>query len=257
MNHRDTRPEPIETRNSFECLSDERLECPSVSLSLSDVPEITADIGESHSDNNILPVNDMQDNAPYAPTFVPTSPERASYSKPIQRGENNLIMSDSTMKRINKLEFSANVQRGSARIKCFPGATTKTIHHYLLPEIVEENYDSVVLHCGINDIRNNNYGAVELAHDIFNIGRSCDYYGVKRVIFSGITNRWDGKRIEEKRLEINRILRRLCENQGYTYIDNDNIDLNDVVNTRFDHVHLLDSGTIKLANNVLNVLNYN
>ena len=68
---------------------------------------------------------------------------------------------------------------------------------------------------------------------------------------------WDGKRIEEKRLEINRILRRLCENQGYTYIDNDNIDLNDVVNTRFDHVHLLDSGTIKLANNVLNVLNYN
>ncbi len=49
--------------------------------------------------------------------------------------------------------------------------------------------------------------------------------------------------IENKRNEINRIVRSLCDNQIIIYIDNDNIDISDVENKPWDKVHLLETET--------------
>ena len=42
---------------------------------------------------------------------------------------------------------------------------------------------------------------------------------------------------------------------GFAFVDNDNILLDDIENKPRDKVHLLESGSVKLANNILRVLN--
>ena len=65
----------------------------------------------------------------------------------------------------------------------------------------------------------------------------------------------NGRDVETRRREINSLLRSRCMEQGYIFVDNDNIDLRDIQNKPHDKVHLLESGSVKLANNILQVLN--
>ena len=52
--------------------------------------------------------------------------------------------------------------------------------------------------------------------------------------------------------ELNDILRSLCVLHNYSFIENDDISLDDLAS---DGVHLNDEGSIKLANNYLDYLN--
>ena len=63
---------------------------------------------------------------------------------------------------------------------------------------------------------------------------------------------WAG---EIKGREINSLLRSGCIERGFIYINNDNILLSDIQNKPRDKVHLLESGSVKLANNIVRVLN--
>ena len=88
------------------------------------------------------------------------------------------------------------------------------------------------------------------------MGDTCEEFNVGRIIFSGITGRRCSREGEIKRREINSLLRSGCVERGYCFINNDeNIVLSDIENKPYDKVHLLESGSIKLANNILRVLN--
>ena len=57
----------------------------------------------------------------------------------------------------------------------------------------------------------------------------------------------------QKERQVNTILKAKCTSQNFMFIDNENIELSDV--SEQDRVHLYESGSIKLANNILNALN--
>ena len=59
--------------------------------------------------------------------------------------------------------------------------------------------------------------------------------------------------MDRKRKAVNRMLRERCAIEHFNFTDNENICFDDI--DEADRIHLLEGGSIKLANNILNVLN--
>ena len=189
----------------------------------------------------------------YLTNFVPFVPGRNSYASATNNGKDVLIVGSSMLQRIRKREFSENMVNSQARFKLFPGATVNRINYYLVPELREQKYSKVVVHSGTNDLYNKTAGEiVDGFTDIFN---TCREHGVEQVIFSSIVIRKCRRDIDEKRLLVNSLLKGLCELEWVgngNFVDNDNIYLSDLYT---DGLHLVESGSIKLANNILNYVN--
>ena len=74
-------------------------------------------------------------------------------------------------------------------MKSFSGVNTNQFDYYVVPLLVDENPDNVVIHIGPNDITKFNYNKVnaeDLAHRIINIGLKCRSYGVSNIAVSSI-----------------------------------------------------------------------
>ena len=68
--------------------------------------------------------------------------------------------------------------------KCFSGANTKQLEHYVITVLVDENPQTVVIHIRSNDITTFNYHEVDvsnLAYRILQIGLKCIYYSVESI----------------------------------------------------------------------------
>jgi len=141
---------------------------------------------------------------------------------------------------------------GWGRIKTFPGANTNYLHHHSLPFLIEECPNTLVVHGGTNDLRNRNKSAEEIADDLIKLGLTAKSFGVEHVVYSDIVIRKDGVHIDSKRKEVNLILRDKCSFNNFIYVQNNNIHLEDIDDS--DRVHLYESGSVKLANNVLRSL---
>ena len=63
----------------------------------------------------------------------------------------------------------------------------------------------------------------------------------------------DGVTLDRKRNNVNHALKDKCIFNNFIFVDNKDICLEDI--TDFDKVHLNESGSVKLANNVLDALN--
>ena len=121
----------------------------------------------------------------------------------------------------------------------------------------KEKVDVVGIHVGTNSLLSTETPD-EISHNIFEVATTCIDYGVQKVMISGIITRWNGIRVESKRMEVNNILKGLCDvSTDLTYICNDNIDLDDIENRRWDHVHLTREGESgsKRASNMARALN--
>ena len=161
------------------------------------------------------------------------------------------VLSDSMMQRIRKPEFYSHMD-GWGRIKTFPGANTNYLHHHSLPFLIEGCPNTLVVHGGTNDLRNRNKSAEEIADDLIKLGLTAKSFGVEHVVYSDIVIRKDGVHIDSKRKEVNLILRDKCSFNNFIYVQNNNIHLEDIDDS--DRVHLYESGSVKLANNVLRSL---
>ena len=63
-----------------------------------------------------------------------------------------IMFSDSIPKGIRIREFNRYIANATARLKRFPGATSKALTHYVVPKLQEESFNSVLIYIGINDI---------------------------------------------------------------------------------------------------------
>ena len=66
-----------------------------------------------------------------------------------------IMFSDSIPKGIRIHEFNRYITNATARLKSFPGATSKELTLYVLPTLQEESFNSALIHIGINDILKN------------------------------------------------------------------------------------------------------
>ena len=180
-------------------------------------------------------------------TYVGTirSKEKKSYT-----------IGDSHLNRIRKDKFKQSTPKARVYVKSFSGANTNHLDYYVVPLLVDEKPDNVVIHTGSNDITKFNYNNVNaegLAHRIINVGLKCRSYGASNIAVSSILKRssFNSNRVI---YHVNNILKRLCSINDFSYI------CNNLVNENYlwkDGLHLTNEGSSLLLNNFINYLNGN
>ena len=109
----------------------------------------------------------------------------------------------------------------------------------------------LILHIGINDIDNKQLTENEIAKWIVRIGRRCKENNVNDVFISSLICRAQ-KKLNDKVIAVNNILKRVCKLNGLGFIDNSNICAENLFE---DGLHINDDGKGILANNFIYVLN--
>ena len=186
----------------------------------------------------------------------PIRPGESSYSEAVKDGKLAYIFSTSITKGIRNREFDNYYNLGTARFRRFNGAKAKYVKHYVLPTLYEEKPQIVVLQCGGNDLPKSNANptpVMDIAKIIIETANLCESHGAEQILISGIITRHKGNYyMERRRTELNEILRNICYDRGYIFIDNENITHDHLSQ---DGVHLNHEGSDILANNILHSLN--
>ena len=155
------------------------------------------------------------------------------------------------IKGIRRKEFNSKLNKCSTRFRPFIGATLKQMETYVKPILNDDTPDVLILHIGCNDIGNKQLTENEIAEWIVKIGRQCKKSNANDVFISSLICR-PQKRLNDKVIAVNNILKRACKLNGLGFIDNSNIC---VENLFQDGLHLNDDGKVILACNFIYVLN--
>ena len=91
----------------------------------------------------------------------------------------------------------------------------------------------------------------KIANEIADMMMLCHDYGVSDIFISAMICR-KGKFSNGKVKRVNFLLKHIYEENGYFFIDSNNIEIKDLWN---DGIHLLESGKTKLAENFTYFLN--
>ena len=179
-------------------------------------------------------------------------PGDRTYAETTKNGKKVFLIGDSHVKRIKRNLFNKSLISGKSYIKTFSGSNTKQLNHYILPTLVDESPDIVIIHIGSNDITDRiNTDPNKLAEGIINIGKKCKQFGVKEVVISSILVKSTISLTNIIR-QLNRLLNEMCILNGFHYICNDNITPDFLWR---DGIHLKDNGTNILAGNMVDYLN--
>ena len=153
--------------------------------------------------------------------------------------------------RIKKKELYSRT-KGFTTMKCFPGVKATRLEHYILPDLIEHEPQTLLVHVGTNSILDKEKTPEDISDEILSIGETAEEYGVENVIVSSLIIRRSGHYAEEKRRKVNQILREKCEARNYLFVNNNNISPRDISD---DRVHLLNSGSAKFAKNLIDAVN--
>ena len=101
--------------------------------------------------------------------------------------------------------------------KFFPSATLKDFAHYIKPTFQENEFETSVLHMGVNDVLKLGSNIDNASKDIINIANHCKNFSVKQIIISGLTLT---TRLKASFIyQINNSVKKLCQKHGYSFID--------------------------------------
>ena len=103
------------------------------------------------------------------------------------------------------------------------------------------------MHGGCNDVNKKNSTSEKNANEIANMAVPCRDFGVNDVFISAIICR-RGNFLNGKLKRLNLLLKQICEENGYFFVDNSNIEIRDLWK---DGIHLLESDKTKLAENFI------
>lgn len=184
----------------------------------------------------------------------PIRPGNNMYNQAVKDGKTTVVFSTSITKGIKVRDFNKQYSIGTARFRRFPGAKTKQIKHYVVPTLVDESPQVVLLQCGGNDLpttKMNPTPVEDIAKEIIETAKICENQGVEQILISGIVTRKQ-EYMDRRRKQLNNLLQDMCYDLGYIYIDNDNITHDHLFN---DGVHLNFEGSDILSNNFLHSLN--
>ena len=186
--------------------------------------------------------------------FVPrprTVPGNSTYANITNKGKKTLVIGASMINYIDIKEFNHFVENGYAIKRSYSGSTTSDLSWHIIPALIEQQPDSVIINIGTNNLtKKRKQTEEEICNDIYKLVDQCRSYGVNDIYISGLTCR---PNFQNKINTINSILQRNANNHGFSFIDNTNITRNMLWK---DNLHLTEKGTILLARNFLNKLNF-
>ena len=83
----------------------------------------------------------------------PNSHQKTTDFREIKKKSNNiLVLTDSMLKTLLMGEFNQFLQEGKVYLKPFPRAKAKQLNHYATAVLAQHQYDSSIIHGGINDL---------------------------------------------------------------------------------------------------------
>ena len=116
-------------------------------------------------------------------------PGNNTYAGTLREGKKILMIGVSHIRRVKTDKLQNSFDNAKSFVRYFSGAKTEDLHHYIIPSLLKEKPDIVVIHVGSNSITHKifeDFNADKLADEIIGIGKMCTQYGVKDVIFSSI-----------------------------------------------------------------------
>ena len=261
------------TRNNF--LSQSRfsvLNCDEVSNNvLHDETNISNVVITRHNDTT-GPIQNVVQNPRQPPVVVNNSPENQhdfrrlktlpgenSYSEVVKdhkgNGSNIVIFSDSieNFDRKTNAKINNSIRSGRVRFRNLPGGTSGELFHYMDTTLAEGNYDTAIVHIGINDIINNDSSTKveDLVLNLEKIAIELKKYGIKNLCLSGLVFT---TRVYLPLLnQVNKCVLDICKAHNISFINNDNIIRNDIYN---DGLHLLRPGKSLSKNVIENINNF-
>ena len=228
---------------------------PSNSAQLQGAPSILSD--QPNTSPPLVPGHKLYSelfNQPNNASATSTQPDRSS--TPQHNDKNKIgLLGDSNFVRIYEKEMAESLGNRTIISKyAYNGATSEHLDIYS-QVMLRNKPGTVIIHAGTNDVwgRNKRHGisSYQIAIDIIKIGERCKSNGVKHVFISSILKTKD-KASNDKAIEINRMLERMCPSKGMNFIDNDPLNENDL----YDQVHLSWDGLRKYVDNLICILNH-
>ena len=188
-----------------------------------------------------------------------TLPGENSYSEVVKdhkgNGSNIVIFSDSieNFDRKTNAKINNSIRSGRVRFRNLPGGTSGELFHYMDTTLAEGNYDTAIVHVGINDIINNDSSTKveDLVLNLEKIAIELKKYGIKNLCLSGLVFT---TRVYLPLLnQVNKCVLDICKAHNISFINNDNIIRNDIYN---DGLHLLRPGKSLSKNVIENINNF-
>ena len=174
------------------------------------------------------------------------------------RESKTLIFSSSITRDITRQHrsFNEKCKNSDVTIHEFKGKKATDIVKYMIPHLEEEQPSSVMFVAGGNDLSNQDMPIDEIekvANCLVEGGLVCrNEHGVNNVYISSIMPR-EHSNFQGNRHRLNNLLRDMCKEFNFTFIENKNIVLRD--HGHHDGVHLNVEGSDMLRGNLLDVLN--
>ena len=156
-------------------------------------------------------------------------PGENSYSKVVKDhkgNENNIVIfrdSIANFDRNTKDKINNSIQKGQEIFRNFPGTTSGEFLHYMDPTLAEGNYDTAIVHVGINDIFNDDRSSKveKLVLNLEKIAIKLKKYGSKNVCLSGLVFT---TRVYLPLLnQVNKCALDICKAHNVSFINNGNI----------------------------------
>ena len=207
--------------------------------------------------------NDETDEISSQSWFKPVRPGFKTYSEVTTGTKKSVIFSTSMTKGIRPEIFHRNhYKHGRASFHRFHGGKARHIRNQIETHLQEELPDAAIIHVGGNDLQTNRgvkpTPVLDLANQILDTALLCRKYGVRDVVVSSILPRKESysKDVEKRRLEVNEIVKSLCDLNSMVFLDNDvGDDKITYPGHMYDGVHLTDEGSELLSRRFGNVLN--
>ena len=136
------------------------------------------------------------------------------------------------------------------QVSTFPGCSTLDMEDYIKP-ILRKKPDKLVIHVGTNSLREKETPE-KCADEISSLAKLVLSSSPKTIVaLSSIITRTDDKALAAKAIEVNLHLKKICQQNHWTFINHSNIKPSHL---NRNGIHLNKSGTLLMARNFTNII---
>ena len=156
------------------------------------------------------------------------------------------MLKDSIVNFKQKIRWNCNNQltEGRARFKYFPGAISNDLLFYIKPSLEEGQFDTAIIHLGIDDLLKNITSTDVLLQNILKIRATCKTHGISKIFVSSVLHTHEVSSIILAKLNLD--IANICKSNSFHFIDKNNVSMNLLYN---HGLNLLHSGKEILAKN--------
>ena len=115
-----------------------------------------------------------------------TVPGNSKYSDAVRNGKKTLIAGTGMVKGIRMKEVITQLRNSFAKLRSFPGATLKHLKYSIVPSLIDETPNRIILHGGCNDVNNKNSTSEKITNKIADMAILCRDYGVNDIFISAM-----------------------------------------------------------------------